>query len=474
MGDVRILIYTDYDGINENSDPHGWGITELRKLIRFKSTNFMNFKFDWIYRFASKTDPTRLTGRLLCQYDQLWVFGVIHLAKDPYRLNAEEVEALGNWMDGGGGLLFAGDHAVGSCRDGKPETFSVHGRALGEQMKRAGSLRVWEGPPTACVDRNLSERDNYNTCEGDDPERLDDSTFESDSLASELIHERSALHKLFWFGKSAAAGVSPIERFPDHQHESKLHLPSEYGSEWPLAARPVVVAKVRDKRFPNEDRIYPVVIAYDGDMADVGRIVADSSFHHYINSNLVRIPERNAAGFPVAKSHLDQMAQYYLNLAIWLIPKTLRQTLKLQMFFDIASHPDVFEVRGTGSRVLGAVGRNVLMRKFGEENLYQFVEVDSDTKDRGVDHLVEAILLPTSSIIGLSEDQRTLLLGSIIETYHQFFQDQGAITPDWIKFEPNHLDILKTGLKSSGASIPSIGEKLESMLEMASKESILD
>ena len=166
---VRILIYTDYDKINESEDPHGWGITELKKLVKFKTNGVADVRFTRVYRFASKTQPQRLTRDFLSGYDQLWVFGFLGAREAPYELDSEEVEALKDWMDRGGGLLFAGDHAGGVCGKGDPLQFNTHGRSLGEPMKRAGQLRVWQGPPTACTDKPLPDRDNYNTCEGDDP-----------------------------------------------------------------------------------------------------------------------------------------------------------------------------------------------------------------------------------------------------------------------------------------------------------------
>jgi hypothetical protein len=58
--------------------------------------------------------------------------------------------------------------------------------------------------------------------------------------------------------------------------------------------------------------IYYIVIAYDGSIAGVGRIVADSTWHHHMNVNL--------KGFPPGDSMIAQFARFYVNLAVWLSP----------------------------------------------------------------------------------------------------------------------------------------------------------
>ncbi|HXT88003.1 MAG TPA: hypothetical protein VN714_01985, partial [Trebonia sp.] len=68
-------------------------------------------------------------------------------------------------------------------------------------------------------------------------------------------------------------------------HEGALAFPSSYPTpEWPSGPfgqpTPEVVARGTDKRFA---ATYDLVSAYDGSMASVGRIVADSTWHHYFH-----------------------------------------------------------------------------------------------------------------------------------------------------------------------------------------------
>ncbi|MDQ2922447.1 MAG: hypothetical protein M3R52_12660 [Acidobacteriota bacterium] len=468
MNPIRILIYTDYDQINENDDLYSWGITELKKLITYKTRRIAEFKVDLKYRYASKLQPQRLTPEFLYQYQQLWVLCFNTARMAPYELDGEEVDALKEWMDRGGGLLVAGDHAAGFCDISDPKNFNTHGRSLGEPMKRAGQLRVWQGPPTACVDKPLEDRDNFNTCEGDDPQLLDSIASQSDNAAVNLLPTRGPLHRLFWWTDDKRGGFTPICKFPDHPHESKLVIPAKLDVDWPANSPvPVIAAKARDRRFPNEERDYILVVAYDGDPAKVGRIVADSSFHHYLNINLVGLPERDSAGYPKAESDLDQVAQFYGNLALWLTPRSLRNQMKLDCFFQLAIDPDVFEVRGSGIAHLGEVARYVLAQKIGSVNLRRVIaSSDFETGPKALDELLASILLG-QSLSELTTEEHTIVLGAVIEAHHRFFVASGAITPDWLEKQPEPLDMIGDGLKLAINTNLALSEKLLPLFQQA-------
>jgi hypothetical protein len=469
METVRILIYTDYEEINEDPHLYSWGLTELKKFVPYKTHNIAQFNIDLQHRFASKLKPQRLTRDFLLPYHQLWVLGFNTVREPPYELDAEEIDALEDWMNKGGGLLVAGDHAAGLCDQGDLQTFGAHGRSLGEPMKRAGQLRVWQGPPTACVDKPLKDRDNFNTCEGDDPDKLDLSEFQSDGEALKLLSLPGPPHRLFWFGKDAQGNLTLIQRFPDHAHESKLVIPKQLNGEWPpKSPMPVIAAMARDKRFPKEQRDYPVVVAFDGDTVDVGRIVADSSFHHYLNINLSGLLERDGTGYPVPGSDLDQIAQFYGNLALWLTPKTLRANIKSDLFFRLAVDPDVFEVRGTGVMNLGRVARYALALRFGEADLHRLVAVtEHEGKFHSFSELVAAISLGSPSSAVLSESEQAISLGAVIEAHHNYFEERGAVTPYWLEEKPEPLAMIKNGISLVQAVEPSLGDKLLPLFERA-------
>src|ERR1035438_9766224 len=67
--------------------------------------------------------------------------------------------------------------------------------------------------------------------------------------------------------------------------------------------------------------------AYDGATVNVGRIVTDSSFHHFLDLNLLGDPCSKVAaktlGFnnpasPSGLAHLAEISAFYVNMATWL------------------------------------------------------------------------------------------------------------------------------------------------------------
>jgi len=115
-----------------------------------------------------------------------------------------------------------------------------------------------------------------------------------------------------------------------------------------------VIAEGTDKR---NGRIYDVVIAYDGDKAGVGRIVADSTWHHYFNVNL--------KGFPVYGAVRSQLAQFYVNLALWLSPPAKRAQISCWLRWKLLQVPTVQMAYRDSRFELGKAAAGVLRRIAG-------------------------------------------------------------------------------------------------------------
>jgi hypothetical protein len=115
-----------------------------------------------------------------------------------------------------------------------------------------------------------------------------------------------------------------------------------------------VVARGTDKEAGT---VHDLVVAYDGALAGVGRIVADSTWHHYFNVNL--------KGFPSGGTVLTQLTQYYLNLAIWLAPVATRREIACWLRWQAIQDPNVQMSLGNPPRALGRVSEWVLQRRHG-------------------------------------------------------------------------------------------------------------
>lgn len=369
---VRILFYTDdRRGRVVFESAQDFGVNHLRDLIIGRNPFYVNFQIDLINRHDGGHAANKLTTALLGRYDQIWFFGVgqCNLPGEPENeLTNAEVAALSTWM-GQGGVLMTGDHA-----DPRPAGAAASlddllnlGRAIGHRVPRAGELRKWEGPPGALAGNS------HNTQEPDGVNSLDNLTLQDDAIPQRLILKQYPLRGYFprWVIRSRPHPLfcgrsGPIRVFPDHMHEGQLLIPSSFPPQtWPSgpAKQPVpeIVAWGTDKRT---GAVYGVTTAYDGSVAGVGRIVADSTWHHYFNVNL--------RGFPLGTT-LDNISDYYVNLAVWLSPTAKRDAMRCHLWWWLALHPAVFMVSSNPVFVLGETAYDVLGRVANRCTITEFI-----------------------------------------------------------------------------------------------------
>lgn len=482
METIRILLYTDYSYISENINL--WGLTSLQRFIKLKlqgiahvEFSLMNRHFDYVNNQPNVDGATRLTPELLDRHDELWVFGALQMnttAHPHNELDDVEVAALRAWMQTGG-VMVTGDHSNGvgnmTCRSDH-RNFVNMGAALGRRIPRAGELRAWDGPPTGCYSVPLAERDNHNTHEGQNPANLDDPLLQTDVNPLTLrVTFDNPPHRLFWwYLDPQSQEVVPISKFPDHIHEGELRIPSPLGGDWPASSpAPVIAAQGRDNRYPAEQRLYNLVVAYDGHAANVGRIVADSSFHHYIDRNLLRIPARLTNRDPVPGSDLDQIAQYYCNLALWLAPKKIRERIGWGLFFWAARHPDVIEDKMNEPHVIGRTALSVLEQEIGTSNLYRLLAPSEDEPDsKLMNTLLSTIFLGDKSPAKLSFIEPEQSLGHIAQEYHRFFEERQLLDPGWFERDPAPPEVVLEGLtRASEKQSDKFGEFLSEFRALA-------
>lgn len=340
---VRVLLYTD-DPIRVKDDTdQNWSLGVMLQHIAAHTPAFANFCFEFVSRHsrASAHADQKLDSLLQDgDFDQVWFFGVQQgnidsksgtvLGGGPEsELTPDEIKALTRWMeigtnDGqrGGGVLMTGDHAEqlpkAALVSGPAPASGLWGigRALGNGVPRARKMRHWDGPPrTGAGSQNSIVSTNGNFEEprlqyDDMPQRLD------------LVPYQGKPHPLFFYNND-----SFIEVFPDHMHEGAIRTPGPQelndAAEWPGMIGPEVVARGTDK---SKQVPIDLVSAYDGDQAGVGRIVADSSWHHYFNINLhAFVPPGNAG------SDTHRIGQFFANLTIWLTPLQKRREMAQAM-----------------------------------------------------------------------------------------------------------------------------------------------
>ena len=380
---IKILFYTDYWMIHLDPDD-GTYVTEfgariLADLLAADDSDSAELQVTLYNRHGltgTSYEPmgpyypnTKLTPEVLAEFDEVWFFGYRQAntpAEPDNELTDPEVAALTEWM-ATGGVLMSGDHSNPRPNDADASLDDLlnMGRAIGKRVPRAGELRRWDGgPPMGGPDSYntqvptpqtpLAEIGSLEAQEDEWPQQLILKTYPAPStgFGSPLSYERH-VHRLFC-GREA-----PITVLPDHMHEGHLLVPTAFPEAvWPSGPDgqplPEVIARGTDKRT---GEIYDLVIAYDGDGAGVGRIVAHSTWHHFFNVNL--------RGFPPGGPVLSQLAQYYANLAIWLSPRATRAQIACWQLWRLMQNPTVQMAYRNSRFELGRAAATVLRRSAG-------------------------------------------------------------------------------------------------------------
>jgi len=117
--------------------------------------------------------------------------------------------------------------------------------------------------------------------------------------------------------------------------------------EWPIAGgtrvSPEMVALTMShgNAFPGKAAVTPrsfiAICAYDGQSANVGRVVTDATWHHFVNINIK--PGMSA----LTGRDLVDIKQYYVNLATWLVPKNVRYCRRYPWVLTELMHYPLFE-----------------------------------------------------------------------------------------------------------------------------------
>ena len=430
---IKILLYTDDPNAITDGD-NLLGLGSMIERLKAHAPRFADLSIKWVSRSSDENHHADnklnlVMSRELEQtgepFDEIWFFGLHQANTEKFSLGAfrggpeseltgDEVEALDKWMKveggSGGGVLMTGDHnnpippnwlrnRNGRCSDTviDPELLGL-GRALGRCVPRAGELRKWDGPPSS------HSSDCLNT--------LARAGFQTDRIPQKVIHEfvnangepdpHGQPHPLFFYRPGRL-----IDVFPDHRHEGALVIPDLTDTAvWPVGPngqpKPCVVAFGKDRR--SREKV-GLVTAYDGDGAGVGRIVADSSWHHYVNINL--------KGFPhpaPLRTNSDKIGQFYGNLAIWLAPIHKRRQMAQVMYREMADFTLLLEQRDDPV-CTGEVAYSVLRRSTSPCEIHELLGVFGQQQLAKTEQEVLGLVLDSYQKAIIRAEQDTVPMG---------------------------------------------------------------
>ena len=337
-------------------------------------------------------------------WDQIWFFADQPNTDDggprdtdanilpPYVLDDDEARILAEWMDRGGGVFATGDHGV-------------LGASLCHRIPRVRTMRRWkiaDGVPP------LDGSNHNQTWQGENPSYSSEGDLllqPIELLNTQVVH---SIPFLFLTRPHAllCSDLGPIDHFPDHMHEGELvpddevdldrplGIPDYTRPEYPVAVPEILASAIRDigvalprprphiiaygkttharyldlspelsgnaiaLAFPLQlpPKRFGLVSVYDGDLVGLGRVVCDSTWHHWLSINLHGIAQANNTDY-------QKMRAYYRNIALWLATPEQRRAMSLAAVWGVLtlSGPMAFSGRYSpwdlGERALTLLAR---------------------------------------------------------------------------------------------------------------------
>lgn len=353
---LRVLQETRWDGFDieitraHRTVPHPASAED--RLKESRGADLVGFRFH-------KGFTVNGERRQLADYDMVLFFAISpDMSEDETEAELqEEAEAVVQFMENGGGFFATGDH-------------ENYGTALCKYIPRVRSMRRWyyeepgpNGEPAAPsalgTDRNDTTR----------PGRDGLFIFEnqSDDIPQEIEPVGKHPHPLL------CSPEGTVTYLPDHMHEGLCEVPDNLAGRTftvagqafpeypvcpstgePLAPQVVATGQVlgghpspafnSDVHTPSTEltisHTFGVIGAWDGRLVGKGRVVVDSTFHHFVNINLtgdlflsqiegIAADDQRFFGFYVidpqtgkrkpTKEYL-MIQWYYRNIVYWLIP----------------------------------------------------------------------------------------------------------------------------------------------------------
>jgi hypothetical protein len=352
---VKILFYAD-GSIKYDGGPF-FGLKQVLATLTANHYHWVRFDITTVHR---STDPTAdhqgldlAQALALDSFDELWIYSIDDGINTGAQLTASELAAAKTFMDDrNGGVLITGDH-------------ENLGRAF-SNLPRAGKMRQFPAPEPRPPVWNTTLRSGAN------------GTFEFDDQ-SDAVPQPLSLRQ-YWAGLPWQAPhpvlcspLGPIDIFPDHQHEGEALAPAPTpASEWPGGVGAEVIARgtIVEPTSNTVGRQIGVLSAYEGHDQGVGRIVADSTWHHHFDINLRGLPGNpDRPGF-VTPGTSDWIATarkieyYYVNVGIWLAPPAKQAAMRAAAWWaalwsdhlleslGLVTHPDML-----GRRTYEVLGR---------------------------------------------------------------------------------------------------------------------
>lgn len=429
----RILMYGDSSVFLSGGGFQG--LTYVKTLLESHAYFYVKFSVDFCNRDGLDPSATIFAGQpkkltdldIVDKYDELWLFGLTPNNGQPGTpLDANEIALMDQFMAAPkfGGVLTVGDHVS-------------LGQAISGGITRAGQMRLYPAPPnfppswnTSLVQRPPKAGEPADPPGPGQPYNFND---QSDDIPQTIRWKRYFADFLHRRPHPVLCGPDgPIDVLPDHEHEGEALAPPIGGdARWPTVAGyqepPEVIAwgRVKDPNATKYGQEFGVISAYNGQMVNVGRIVADSTWHHWFDINLIGLagsgpPYTGFSATADGQAALKKIDAYYLNCGVWLAPPAVQSAMRFAAWWSIVWSNVVIELPlGAPLRFWGATGIDALGRRAPRCAVFDWVWPKEPIYEPKIPWWEWVQLIPENDLINIPVEQ--YLAGGILKELSQHF-----------------------------------------------------
>lgn len=355
---VKVLVVCD-GGLNFGTG--GFGLSEfLTAFNELESTTWIDYKVTLAHRntIINSSNPVVVAhisnftfdnSVTLNDFDQVWLFGIDSFVN----ISPAESTVIENYMNGGGGLFATGDHGA-------------LGGAMGANITRVKDMRHWTNTPAGATnDTNevsmtgRRRNDTNRPGAGQTTSLFFDN--QSDNIPQTIAVRTFGTglpHPLLSIKKSLRpSGI--IDIMPDHPHEGECKMETSFTvgavtiPTQIIATSFVLGGSTVSNGFgkaQTDPHCFPSISVWDGRPAAAGRIVIDSTWHHFVNINLNGVDSDffNPNDIPgqqsgLTPSDLRVVKQYYMNIATWMSRRKSWFCWRRWILFDLLSNSQLIE-----------------------------------------------------------------------------------------------------------------------------------
>lgn len=370
---IRVLIVTDGDGCHFGQG--GWGLDTTLQALQHDLPPWARIEVTKAHHATSERqipgdDPAadlfkvRLDTVGLDEFDELWLFATRRQdGADGGALTGEEIAAVWQFMQAGGGVFATGDH-------------EDLGEALCADLPRVGTMRRWrfgnppptpEQPQAPAVSSGFSIRGENDTTTG-----VGDFDAMPQTIVPTIYSTQVGVFRVREYPHPLLCGKGGrVVVLPDHMHEGRCEVPpdlnreisSAHGQEreYPRRGGTVHPPEVVATSSINNSGLgtFGVIGAYDGHVVTevangVGRVAVDATWHHWFDMNTeqfatpwARVTSAVQNGQTPLTADLEpaeyweSIRDYMQNVALWLAPKARQRCLARRGLWLGLHHLDV-------------------------------------------------------------------------------------------------------------------------------------